>query len=336
MKSRCWKIARYILLASLIVSGLLIGGCYRNAAKYAPSRQAPAPKLKRHFFEFAAVIHSLADVYVDPSASSERLTQCIFGDVVRIEDETEWWYAVKVGPAPELSGWIHKSELVVLRADAMYLKERKLTTITIRQGNSEVSVWPSQTIPIAIGTELPFIGETEEWYLVRLPNNDVGKIARKAVYSTPRKERPLIQTKKQTIAELEASEENEEQRQEIIATAQQYLGKVYIWGGTSPRGFDCSGLTYFVYRMNGIELPRISSSQYRAALGRKVKKAHLNEGDLVFFETYRPGPSHVGIYIGNNRFIHASPKHGVTISSLDDPYFKNRYIGAKAVFFSSL
>jgi len=332
MKTRFWNIAWVVLLAS----SLLYSGCHQNASTYAPSRQAPAPKLKRTFFEFGAVTHSLADVFAEPNASSERLTQCIFGDVVRIEDETDWWYAVKVGPAPELSGWIHKSELVVLRADAIYLKERKLTTITIRQSSSEISVWPSQTIPIAIGTELPFIGETEEWYLVRLPNNDVGKIARQAVLGTPQKERPLIQTKKQTLEYLDDVEESDEQRQEIIETAQQYLGKVYIWGGTSPRGFDCSGLTYFVYRMNGIELPRVSSLQYRAALGKKVKKAHLNEGDLVFFETYRPGPSHVGIYIGNNQFIHASPKHGVTISRLDDPYFKNRYIGAKAVLFSSL
>ncbi|GAK49958.1 NLP/P60 protein [Candidatus Moduliflexus flocculans] len=332
MKTGFWNIAWFILL----VSGLLSGGCHQNAATYAPSQQTPAPKLKRTFFEFGAVTHSLADVYAEPTVSSERLTQCIFGDVVRIEDETEWWYAVKVGPEPELSGWVHKTELIVLPADAMYLKERKLTTITIRQVSSEIAVWPSQTIPIAIGTELPFIGETEDWYLVRLPNNDVGKIARKAVLATPKKERPLIQMKKQTLEDLDDSEESEEQRQDIIETAQQYLGKVYVWGGTSPRGFDCSGLTYFVYRINGIELPRISSLQYRAALGKKIKKAHLHEGDLVFFETYRPGPSHVGIYIGNNQFIHASPKYGVTISNLDDPYFKNRYIGAKAVLFSSL
>ncbi len=336
MKSSFWNIVLSMLLLGIGLSSLLVGGCHQNTVNDAPSQHLPAPPLKRTFFEFAAVTHSLADVFAEPNASSERLTQCTFGDVVRIEDETEWWYAVKVGPAPELAGWIHKAELIVLRADAMYLKERKLTTITIRQISSEVLVWPSQTIPIAIGTELPFIGETDDWYLVRLPNNDVGKISRLAVLSTPKEERPLIQTKKQTLADLEHTEEDDEQRQEIIDTAQQYLGKVYVWGGTSPRGFDCSGLTYFVYRMNGIELPRVSSLQYRAALGKKIKKAHLHEADLVFFETYRPGPSHVGIYIGNNQFIHASPKYGVTISNLDDPYFKNRYIGAKTVLFSSL
>lgn len=90
------------------------------------------------------------------------------------------------------------------------------------------------------------------------------------------------------------------ERHEIIETAQQYVGKNYVWGGTTPRGFDCSGLTYFVFRLNGIELPRLSSLQYRTSLGQKVKKANLHEADLVFFETYRPGPSHVGIYIGGN------------------------------------
>ena len=80
----------------------------------------------------------------------------------------------------------------VLPADATYIKERKLTTIIIRQNGSEVSVWPSQTIPIAIGTELPFIGENKEWYLVRLPNNDVGKISRRSVMAAQPAAQPWL------------------------------------------------------------------------------------------------------------------------------------------------
>ncbi len=282
--------------------------------------------------------------------TSKRLSQCIYGDVVRLERETEWWYYVKVGPYPELAGWIPKTFVTPLDADALYLKERKITTIVIRRKHSDVFVWPSQTLPLAMGTELPFLGEAAQWYLVRLPTNDIGRIAKLAV--KPRnnpnalREQPLIQTKnvpdrpasqgrqelsKKPLPMISVHQEAPGQRQDIISTAEQFLGKTYIWGGTTPRGFDCSGLTYFVYKLNGIELPRVSWLQYRTKLGKKVRKNRLIQGDLVFFETYKPGPSHVGIYIGNNKFIHASPRHGVSISSLDEPYFKSRYLGAKTV-----
>jgi hypothetical protein len=277
-------------------------------------------------------------VYAEPSARAEQLTQCIYGDVVLVEQEHSWWYAIKIGPYPGLSGWVHKSALTLLPSNALYLKERSLKTIVIRQNRSEVFVWPSQTIPIAMGTELPFLGETEKWYLVRLPSNDVGRIAQDAVHVAQDADhpvalvQPLIYSKESPPLE---TQDIPDQRQDIILTAKKFLGIVYIWGGTTPRGFDCSGLTYFVYKLHGIELPRVSWLQFRNKHGKKVKKSHLVQGDLVFFETYKPGPSHVGIYIGDNQFIHASPKYGVTISNLDDPYFRNRYIGAKTVFMTS-
>ena len=342
-----WRLkATWGCVMAAACSILIMIGCHRKAGS--PDYDG-SPNFRRAGFDFAAVQHTLADVFAEPDASSERLTQCIFGDVVRIDDETEWWFAVSVGPEPSLTGWMHKSELLVLPADATYIKERKLTTIIIRQNGSEVSIWPSQTIPIAIGTELPFIGENKEWYLVRLPNNDVGKISRKSVMAAQPAAQPLIrmarvEDQRQQAAPAAAPRRRQDrrmqerrmlERHEIIETAQQYVGKNYVWGGTTPRGFDCSGLTYFVFRLNGIELPRLSSLQYRTSLGQKVKKANLHEADLVFFETYRPGPSHVGIYIGGNRFIHASPKYGVTIGNLNDPYFKHRYIGAKTVFLRS-
>lgn len=330
---------------------MLCQGCSTQSQQNRPGTSRGA---KASLYRFGAVRHTFADVYTEPNATSERLTQCMYGDVVRLERETDWWYYVKVGPYPELSGWMPKVFVTPLRSDALYLKERKITTIVIRQSKSDVFVWPSQTFPLAMGTELPFLGEAEQWYLVRLPTNDIGRIAKHAVQPAApvelQQQQPLIQIKKSlNTPELSAEQELSDeplpivfapqgvpiQRREIISTAEQFLGKVYIWGGTTPRGFDCSGLTYFVYKLNGIELPRVSWLQYRNKYGKKVKKNHLIQGDLVFFETYKPGPSHVGIYIGNNKFIHASPKKGVSISNLDEPYFKRRYIGAKTVFSSA-
>ncbi|MFC4766107.1 NlpC/P60 family protein [Effusibacillus consociatus] len=117
---------------------------------------------------------------------------------------------------------------------------------------------------------------------------------------------------------------------DIVATAQQYIGVPYRWGGNSPSGFDCSGFSSYVFAQNGLTLPRVSADQYNA--GVSVGKNQLEVGDLVFFTTYKPGPSHLGIYIGGGQFIHASSSKGVTISYLSNPYYTDRYIGAKRYF----
>ena len=105
----------------------------------------------------------------------------------------------------------------------------------------------------------------------------------------------------------------------------------YVFGGSNPKfGLDCSSFTMFVYRKLGIELPRTARAQFN--VGMPVDRNHLKVGDLVFFRTYASYPSHVGIYIGNGKFIHfSSMYHGLAISSLNDRYFRYRYLGAKRV-----
>ncbi len=119
-------------------------------------------------------------------------------------------------------------------------------------------------------------------------------------------------------------------RDEIVATARRFLGISYSWGGSSPHeGFDCSGLTMTVYRLNGLNLPHSSRGQYK--LGTPINKSRLRKGDLIFFSTKRRRRvTHVGIYIGNDRFIHApgSNKH-VRTDSLSNSYFETRYMGAR-------
>ncbi|MGD8367825.1 MAG: NlpC/P60 family protein [Desulfobacterales bacterium] len=119
-------------------------------------------------------------------------------------------------------------------------------------------------------------------------------------------------------------------RQRLVNTARGYIGLPYRWGGASPRqGFDCSGLTMTVYRLNGLNLPRSSRQQYRT--GTPVPRNRLQPGDLVFFDTAGRGTvSHVGLYAGSGKFIHA-PKSGGTIRSerLQNPYFRRRYVGAR-------
>jgi len=112
----------------------------------------------------------------------------------------------------------------------------------------------------------------------------------------------------------------------IVKTAFKFMGVPYVFGGSTPNGFDCSGFVQYVFRLNGIKVPRMAHHQYYA--GTPIKKSQIRPGDLVFFETYTAGISHVGIYIGNSRFIHASSRGAVRINSLKERYYTNRYRGA--------
>lgn len=115
----------------------------------------------------------------------------------------------------------------------------------------------------------------------------------------------------------------------ILKSAMSQLRQRYKFGGTSPQtGFDCSGLSWYSHKTNAINIPRQSSDQFKG--GKRISQKDLRPGDLVFFETYRPGASHVGIYTGDGNFIHALNRNkNVAIQSLSNNYYKKRYLGAR-------
>jgi len=117
----------------------------------------------------------------------------------------------------------------------------------------------------------------------------------------------------------------------IIETAKKYLGVSYRYGGTSSKGFDCSGYTQFIYKQHNISLPHSTTEQ--AKVGTKVSKSDLRTGDLVVFSnTYRRGPSHVGIYIANGKFIHASTSRGVVIDDINSRYYSRHFSYGRRIF----
>jgi uncharacterized protein YgiM (DUF1202 family) len=121
---------------------------------------------------------------------------------------------------------------------------------------------------------------------------------------------------------------DEELSKKIVEIAQSCLGVKYVWGGTTMKGFDCSGLTYYVVRQAGFNMPRSMSKQYNS--GIPVNKDELKPGDIVFFQnTYKNGMSHMGIYVGDGQFIHA-PSTGKTVSyaNLNGSYWIEHYYGA--------
>jgi cell wall-associated NlpC family hydrolase len=118
----------------------------------------------------------------------------------------------------------------------------------------------------------------------------------------------------------------------LLRVAQRMLAVPYRFGGTTLWGLDCSGFVQKTFAFLDLGLPRTAREQFRE--GAKVAKADLSPGDLVFFRTYAKYPSHVGIYLGDNRFVHASSRERkVTVESLDTPYYMKRYIGAKRLLF---
>ncbi|MBN3554640.1 C40 family peptidase [Fictibacillus nanhaiensis] len=122
---------------------------------------------------------------------------------------------------------------------------------------------------------------------------------------------------------IDASESNSS----IVEVAKKYEGTPYQWGGESPDGFDCSGYLQYIFdEAENVELPRTVDDIY--AQGTKVDSPAV--GDIVFFNLEGDGPSHAGVYIGNDQFVHASSSKGVTTAELNSSYWSENYIGAKS------
>lgn len=114
----------------------------------------------------------------------------------------------------------------------------------------------------------------------------------------------------------------------VVAKAKQYIGSRYVYGGSTPSGFDCSGFTSYVYRQFGVALNRTAAGQF--GNGVAVSKSQLQSGDLVMFG--KSGINHVGIYIGGGQMVHAAnPSRGVTIDTINSGYYANNYVGARRV-----
>lgn len=170
---------------------------------------------------------------------------------------------------------------------------------------------------VAVETPLRIVSEEEGWYELQLPNGEVG-------WAREEDFRPVDRTPTPAPEPTGAFH-----GADIVRDAMRYLGIRYVWGGESPRGVDCSGFVYIALLNHLPGLARMSSYDY-FQMGVAIGRNNLLPGDLVFFRTYAPGPSHVGIYVGDGQFIHASSGvRKVTISSLDEPYYAARYLGAR-------
>lgn len=251
-----------------------------------------------------------------PSTSFTTVTTVGNGTKLKISGVYGDWYEVSVNGK---YGYMYKSMISVGTSNSVPApKETMDETGTVNGSSVRLRSGPGTSYSILgtydRGTQVKITGKTGDWYAVTI-NGTKGYMSADYV-------------KVKTTVSVGSTLGNQ-----IVATAKQYLGTPYVYGGASPSGFDCSGLVYYVYGQYDYKLQRTAGNQYKYN-GTSVSKSELQPGDLVFFSERNNYSSigHVGMYVGDGYFIHASSGKGqVIISELDGYYYAEHYFGAKRI-----
>ena len=238
------------------------------------------------------------------------------------------WYAVT---ANGVSGYVYKQYLTVqsgaggstVSVTEMNTAGTTTAAVNLRSGPS--TAYTSLGV-LPVGTSVTVTGKADNWYKVSY-NGAAGYI-RSDYVSTGTSAAPAGSGSTGTTTTETGSTTGGEK---IVAEAKKYQGVRYVYGGTSPSGFDCSGFVYYVYKQCGYSITRTATAQ--SYLGTSVARANLQPGDIIiFYNGYKSAIGHAGIYIGNNQFIHASSGGGkVMISSLSESYYNTRFHSARRV-----
>ena len=250
-------------------------------------------------------------------------------------------------------GYMHSDYLSILTRENAELGYGKVngTSVNLRSGPST----SYKSVAMANkGDKAYIIGLNEGWYkvlygekicyirsdyldLTEIPYENVGSANSPLFFRNGKSTGiPVSATALKAAQDPDYREEEEQEPEntlgdQIVSVAESCLGVRYVWGGASPRGFDCSGLVYYVLKTLGYSPYRTASTQYK--MGTYVSKDNLQPGDLVFFQgTSTSGISHVGIYVGDGQFIHA-PNSGRVVSydDLTTGYYANHYYGARRI-----
>lgn len=294
-------------------------------------------------------------VRIVPNITSSVIYTASSDIIIEVLEQMNGWSYIKVS---NLYGWVRTEQIVeVTNAPTTVIKETKTEIKNeiayVKYDNTNLRKEPSTDAAIVeklkMNTEVTIIENVDAiWYKVKVKEN-TGYISKDLLTKEKQKENQVEETQNNTTTSrnggttqreettvigstTEKKEEtkkdtnitnNSNKENEIVAYAKQYLGYAYVYGGSSPKtGFDCSGFTSYVYKHFGYNLSRSSVGQ--ASNGTKVSKEELKPGDLVIYKnTSLTKIGHVGIYIGDNKMIHASePGVGVTITDIDSKAHK--------------
>jgi gamma-D-glutamyl-L-lysine dipeptidyl-peptidase len=275
---------------------------------------------------YGVVTISVANIRSQPDHSAELATQATLGTPVKVLNQQSNWYQVQT--PDEYISWVDAGGIQLMTEEQFgrWQQSTKLIyTTPFGFSYSEPAAGVQPVSDLVMGNILELTGEKDTYYTVRYPDGRAGYIAKNEAVPY-----------KQWLASLQTSEES------LIRTAKQFMGIPYLWGGTSPKGMDCSGFTKTVYFLNGMVLPRDASQQVHSGdlIDTSAGYTQLKPGDLLFFGTPATDAKkekvvHVGMWLGNNQFIHASGK--ITIASFDknapnfDAYNFSRFLRAKRI-----
>lgn len=297
-------------------------------------------------------------LYVRPLINSRVITKIEKSKQIVIEEIRNGWAYVNVDG---IAGWVRLDSLKLAEQDSKVTQTDNQennntktettalnktayissTGINFREEpntDSEILKVFSQNAKITIleeqGTWYKIKHNDQEGYVLKeyVSDKKVEVTSRSAVERTTESKTTDTTSTTQEIVEEKTTTTTSSKGQEAANYVKQFVGCKYVYGGSTPSGFDCSGLTMYVYKKYGINLSHSATAQSK--VGTKVERANLQPGDLVFFKNYRTntGIGHVGIYIGNNKFVHASTeKTGVITSSLTGSY-STRFVTARRIF----
>lgn len=235
-------------------------------------------------------------------------------------------------PSPKIKK-VSKSKPSPLPRGEVYVVKKKdtLAGIARKTGVSVAELKEINRLPgsaLKIGQKLSLKPEPEKQpeLLAEYTGDELEADGADGAILTPDEALAEIERHKKESAALLGKWSSPDEPKLLVDAAMGFLGAPYRFGGFSIRGIDCSGLAKKIYQLFDIDLPRTANEQAR--VGMRVARSDLSEGDLLFFNTRRRG-GHVGIYIGNNEFVHAaSRKRGVRVDNLDTPYFDKSFIRA--------
>ncbi len=260
------------------------------------------------------VVDGVVNLYSKPSTEVDVVTQAILGTELSIEQSQDGWHYVRL--PDRYHGWIQAGHVRTYAPDEpAYASAGPVAEVQ----NLMAFLYPepdgtsrAPALQVTIGARLAVTEEREDWVQVLLPDGALRWMRRGDV-----------------VIARAAGPRPRGSVEQVIGTAKRFLGLPYLFAGTTPLGIDCSGFVQLVYGLNGVQLLRDSRIQYTQPDLMPVDREDLQAGDLLFFGRERI--SHVGIYLGEGEFIHATShlRPVVQISRLDEPHWTGLYQGAR-------